>query len=217
MNSLEKRMSDVEASVKFVAGYVKEHTDKVEKQLKEFDPGEEPLSDGLKDEIQELKRKVDLMSTETHLSPIRLKNMDDFERKMDGRIERIEQNFITSQEDHRIKLESKIKPLTSTSNELNNLRLDITPKLSFFEGKLKKLQDEIENVGSADIAELHEKITQMNERVDHALATKKHVEELEVEIAELKKKLPTHFKALEDVELKRAKAVTEQLRKAEDY
>ena len=55
--SLEKRLNDVESSIKIIAEYVKQQTEKIETELNSL-KGTEALYDA-KPEIEQLKQKID--------------------------------------------------------------------------------------------------------------------------------------------------------------
>ncbi len=176
--TIEKRLANVEASVKMIAEYVKQHTEKIEKEFGSFKSevdtvkSEELLgAGGVQEELTELKRRFDSFVT------VPVKKDEHLETRM-GKIEETMGKLHDVSAD---KVEKKLeRTLGTMRSEFDDFRREISPKLHYIDGRLDKLKDTVEEVhGHIDSNELKGKLEGMDRKLHQALAMKEHIEDIE--------------------------------------
>ena len=180
--TMEKRLSDVEASIKIIAEYVKQQTDKIEKEMVSLKDStkEEPLSDASQD-LEELKRKMDMLSAEKGVSPLQLKKLDDFEQHINQRIEKLEGMTAVGSE------QKNDRSAQSVRADFDNFRREISPKIQFVDSKMDKLNAAVnEAVGSMDLDDLKNHVDGIDKKLNDTLAMKSEIGDVEKNLAEMK-------------------------------
>ncbi len=126
----QKRLREMEASIKAVAQFVKDQTEKLEEQLGSKGAGDVEY---LKDEMEELKRRIESLGDEKEFSRLQFKKLDKLEENLDERMSKLEESA-RQKGDDRLK-----KTLQDTRAELDGLRRDLTSKVQFVEQKMDKI------------------------------------------------------------------------------
>src|SRR3989338_4240165 len=130
---IEKKFQEMEASIKAIAEYVKQQTGKLEEEISSInaEPAEE-----YKDDIEDLRRRIESFNDEKEFSRLQFKKLDKLEQAIDERIEKIEGITRSAGVDEKMK-----KTLQSTRAEVDSLKRDIVSKTKFLEEKLEKASD----------------------------------------------------------------------------
>ena len=157
---IEKKFQEMEASIKAIAEYVKQQTGKLEEEISSInaEPAEE-----YKDDIEDLRRRIESFNDEKEFSRLQFKKLDKLEQAIDERIEKIEGITRSAGVDEKMK-----KTLQSTRAEVDSLKRDIVSKTKFLEEKLEKASD-----GHEIKKELKEEITRLEKEVSEMKTAKK--------------------------------------------
>ena len=183
----DKRFKEVEDSVRAIAEYVKQQNAQLEKRVNEklagvhAEGGESLMSKSLTDEVAELRKKLDSMSSERHVSPIKLRSIDDFEERIGGRMDKLEEHVAHMRTVDSGKVEQKVGGSVSTvRKEFDDFRHEITPRLHFLEGKINKMKDDVDDIaGSVNTDDIREKIESVDRKLNQALGMKNQIDEVE--------------------------------------
>ena len=181
----DKRLKEVEDSVRAIAEYVKQQNAKLEKQvndkLSNIHTDEPLMSKNFTEELEDLRKKLDSVTNERHVSPIKLKSLDDFEERISGRIGKLEENVANIRVVDSSKVEQKVGGSVSTvRKEFDDFRHEIVPRLHFIEGKLNKVKDDIDEIAaSANTDDVREKIESVDRKLNQALGMKNQIDEVE--------------------------------------
>jgi len=125
MTDIEKKLKEMEASIKAIAEFVKEQTEKIETELSRPD---------YSDEVEKIK---ETFSDEKEYSRLQSKKLD----KLEGQVE----TLLKSPRDKAIEERFK-KSLQVTRAELDKLKHELMPKVKFIEGKMDKIKEAVEEV-----------------------------------------------------------------------
>ncbi len=159
--TLEKRLNDVESSIKVIAQYVKEQTERIEKELSSargealYDP---------KPEIEELRARLDSVSQQK--SKQRFASPDD---------------IVNSGEVDTLK-----KSLQLLRSELDEFRNDVSPKVQYLDKKTDKLRESVESVSLADIEDMKRHFDRVDKKVHETLAVKEELDDIEETLTKMK-------------------------------
>ena len=126
----DKRLKDMEASIKAIAEFVKEQAEKIESEGSSREP------DDYKNELDDIRRKIDSFDGEKEFSRLQFKKLDKLEQTLDERIGHMEE-LIKNSGDEKIR-----KSLQATRTELDSLKRDVMSKLKFFDEKFDKAKDD---------------------------------------------------------------------------
>jgi chromosome segregation ATPase len=216
MTTVEKRLQGVEKSVKFVADYVKQQTDKMEAQLQSRD--EPLLSKNVRDELEEMRMKLDSISTERHISPLKLKSRDRFEERMEEKVGKLEERIAGMQSEEG-KDQKAGNAINSVKKELEDFRHEITPKMHFIEARVNKIKEEVNEVsGATDLEDFKEKVEGIDKKLTHTLAMKTQLETLDRELTKSIKEhgMPAHLKDIQVDDVKKLKELDTRLKHIEE-
>src|SRR3989338_2604800 len=125
----EKRLHEMEKSIKAIAKFVKEQTDKMDSTMGGND------IEYVKDGMDELKRKIESFSDEKEFSRLQFKKLDKLEESLEERMNRIE-DIARQKGDDKLK-----KTLQDTRAELDSLKRDLMSKMEFMDQKLEKMPE----------------------------------------------------------------------------
>ncbi len=154
--TLEKRLSDVEASIKVIAQFVKEQTEKIENELGSL-KGTEALYDA-RPEIEELKQTTNFLK------------------------ERIDSNIPAahvSYDDAGLR-----KSFQMLRAELSDFRNDISPKVQYLDKKTDKLKEAAESISEIDDLKRH--VDNVDKKVHETLAIKEELDDIEETLSKMK-------------------------------
>ncbi|HLD39114.1 MAG TPA: hypothetical protein VJB05_02255, partial [archaeon] len=122
---IEKKLKEMEESIKAIAEFVKEQTEKIEAELSRPD---------YSDEIEKIK---DTFSDEKEYIRLQSKKVDKLEEHVE--------TLLKSPKDKAVEEKFK-KSLQATRVELDKLKHELMPKVKFIEGKMDKIKEAVEEV-----------------------------------------------------------------------
>ncbi|MFA4819398.1 MAG: DUF3106 domain-containing protein [Candidatus Aenigmatarchaeota archaeon] len=127
---IEKKLKEMEESIKTIAEFVRDQTEKIEAEL------------SMPDYSDEMEKIKETFSDEKEYARLQAKKID----KLEGHVEVL----LKSPKDKSMEEKFK-KSMQSTRAELDKLKHELMPKVKFIEGKMDKIKEAVEEVG-----ELHE-------------------------------------------------------------
>ncbi len=148
---LEKRISDIEASLRLLANYMKKEHTRLEALAKK-DAGSE--------EIEELKKRLDERESAPHEEPM----STDMEKKLQSEVSRLE-GLIYS-----IPREKALKEYSESMKVAEELKKSVDLRLQVVEGKIKNAAQDIISSKLEDFETLQDRFKRLDERVSNAVS-----------------------------------------------
>lgn len=177
---MDKKIEDMEKSIKVIAQYVKEQTEKMREELASKSSEESLVSPEVLQEISELKKRIDQLAAEKSSSPHHLKKLDELEKNVNERLDRIESGKNANMDDKSKKMTASLR------NEFDNFRSDVLPKMQFLNDKVSKLHENVESLGSVDMDETSSRLDAMDKKLNETVAGAYRLSDVEKSLAEMK-------------------------------
>lgn len=156
--TMEKRLQTLEASIKVIAQYVKEQTQKIENEMFSIKnaPTDMPHDSNLQQELDELKKRLDIVATgATAPAPM---------------------------DDERLR-----KSLQSMRADFDNFKMEFSPKMQYMERKTDKLKEIVDgSIGSSDFEDLKRWMEKIDKKVNETLALKEELDDAEETMTKMK-------------------------------
>ncbi len=189
----QKRLREMEASIKAIAQFVKDQTEKLEEQL-----GSKGANDieYLKDEMEELKRRIESFGDEKEFSRLQFKKLDKLEENLDERISKLEENA-RQKGDEKLK-----KTLQDTRAGLDSLRRDLMSKVQFMEQKMDKINRPELNLEdlTMGVEKLEREVKELRDQRKAAPDYRKELDRASSEIMSgVKSRMSEHERVLNDI------------------
>ncbi len=191
MTDIENRLRDMEASIKTIAEYVKQQTTKIEEEVSAA-KSEEPPADH-KDELEDLRRRIDAFAEEKEFSRLQFKKLDKLEQVLDERVGRIEELARGAHLDEKFR-----KTLQSTRTEIDSTKRDVQSKMKFLEEKLDRIEEK-NDVHELE-AEIKAEIQKLEKELEETKSSTKRSRDVDLdsykkELESLNYKMLDEFKA----------------------
>ncbi len=179
MMTIEKRLKEVEASIKVIAKYVKDTTEKMEKDLEEVreETGEPLNAPDFSQEFDKVHRRIDDIAEKP-----------ESDHRLHDRIEKLEEDVRVKTDKNVDHLEEHFrKSIRDLSSDFDDFRSEVGPKVEYMEKRTEKMKHRMDKaIEEVDFNELKKKMERVEKKMSESLALSKELEDVEKTMSKMK-------------------------------